>query len=105
MEHLQLPCSTQILSRSHKAQYTLGPWASSAVRPIRGPLEPAKQSPLRSRLPRRGPRQRTTPPPRSRVADLPSEGRPSPPRSRVANLPSEGRPSPNRSRLPLGRWN
>ena len=45
---------------------------TSTVRPIRNPLEPAERSPLRSRPPRRDPRQRTAAPPRSRVADLPS---------------------------------
>ena len=40
--------------------------------PFETPLEPAERSPLRSRPPRRDPRQRTAAPPRSRVADLPS---------------------------------
>ena len=42
------------------------------VRPIHTPLEPAGQSPPRSRASRRDPRRRPASPPRSRVASLPS---------------------------------
>ena len=100
-----------LLQHPDPSQVPERPYPHSAYGPVlrygpsEAPLEPAEQSPLRSRPPRRGPRQCTTSLPRSRVTDLPSEGRPSLPRSRVTDQPSEVRPSPPRSRPPLGRWN
>ena len=63
----------KVLSRTQRGPIRTRPMAQlrSTAHP-RPPLGPAGQSPLRSRPPRRGPRQRASPPPRSRVADLPS---------------------------------
>ena len=80
MEHLQLSYSTRILPRLPRGQSTLGSRPSFTVWPIRDPLEPVEQSPPRSRPPRRGLQRCAASPPRSRVADLPSESRPTPPR-------------------------
>jgi hypothetical protein len=78
---------------SHEAQYALRSRPSSTVRPIRGSLEPVERSSPRSRPPRRGLQWCTASPPRSRVADLPSESRPTPPRSRPPSTDGASNPS------------
>ena len=87
-EGLQSPPDRKERKGLKEAHFALGPRPGSTVQPIRTPLEPAEQSPPRSRSPCRGPRQHPAPPLRSRVANLPSGKHANSARSRVTSLPS-----------------